>query len=85
LNDAGVALAEIDAVAQFVLAGSQKEIGLGKERAERIELSARCANGIARIMGFDHRKCHDSFDFVFPNQSCHYSHKAFVLKRFENV
>src|SRR5262249_37628303 len=43
LNDACVAFAEIDAVAHLTLAGAQKEIDLGKEQAERIELSARCA------------------------------------------
>src|SRR5215510_5313666 len=42
-DDACVAFAEIDAVAHLTLAGAQKEIDLGKERAERIELSARCA------------------------------------------
>jgi len=43
LNDSGVAFAKIDAVARFALARAQKQIGLGKERAERIELSARSA------------------------------------------
>src|SRR5262245_32281305 len=42
LNDACVAFAEIDAVGHLTLAGAQKEIDLGKERAERFELSARC-------------------------------------------
>jgi hypothetical protein len=40
LKDASVAFAEIDAVARLILASAQKEISLGKERAERIELSA---------------------------------------------
>jgi len=43
LNDACVTFTEIDAVANLTLAGAQKEIDLGKERAERIEVSARCA------------------------------------------
>ena len=35
--------------------------------------------GIAQILGFDPRKCHYSFDFVLPNQSCLYSPKPFAL------
>ena len=42
-------------------------------------------SGIAQILGFDPRKCHDSFDFVLPNQSCLYSPKPFALKRVENA
>src|SRR5215475_6799696 len=42
LNNACVTFAEIDAVANLTLASAQKEIDLGKERAERVELSARC-------------------------------------------
>ncbi len=43
LSNARVAFAEIDAVAHLALAGAQEEIDLGKERVERVELSAQCA------------------------------------------
>jgi hypothetical protein len=40
-------------------------------RASRIIDLLEAKNvGIAQIPGFGPRKCHDSFDFVFPNQSC---------------